>query len=80
MKFKRNKEAEQQIISQFQKLKGLPSKTKFTANDNMIRQKMQFDAVMAKYEDKEKKFKEEPDYEDSPGRYGSPQASKTFDG
>ena len=33
---------------------------------------MQFDAVMAKYEDKEKKFKEEPDYEDSPGRYGSP--------
>ena len=40
---------------------------------------MQFDAVMAKYKDKERKSKEDQDYEDSPGRYGSPQASKTFD-
>ena len=40
---------------------------------------MQFDAIMAKYEDKERKFKEDKDYEESPGRYGSPQASKTFD-
>ena len=53
-KFTQNKAAQSVIISHFSKLKGLPTKAqKYTAGDNLLQQKIQFDKVMAKHKEKE---------------------------
>ena len=54
-KFTQNKAAQSVILSHFSKLKGLPTKAqKYTAGDDLLQQKIQFDKVMAKHKEKER--------------------------